>query len=76
MNHVGDLLNKYKCYVMINFSIIVVLVILYFVYVFMHMYVYVYIMLYMFGYKLWEVLGFIVLRYVIILCSIFCLFFL
>ena len=27
MNHVGDLLNKYKCYVVIDFSIIVVLVI-------------------------------------------------
>ena len=33
MNLVGDLLNKYKCYVVIDFSIIVVLVIFYFVYV-------------------------------------------
>ena len=34
MNHVGDLLNKYTCYVVIDLSIIVVLVIFYFVYVF------------------------------------------
>ena len=40
MNLVGDLLNKYKCYVVIDFIIIiVVLVILYLVYVFMHVYV-------------------------------------
>ena len=44
MNHVGDLLNKYKSYVVIDFSIIVVLVIFYFVYVFnlcMCMYIYI-----------------------------------
>ena len=33
MNLVGDLLNKYKCYVVIDFIIIVVLAIFYFVYV-------------------------------------------
>ena len=39
MNLVGDLLNKYKCYVVIDFIIIVVLIIFYFVYVFIHVYV-------------------------------------
>ena len=39
MNIVGDLLNKYKRYVVIDFIIIVVLVIFYFVYVFIHVYV-------------------------------------
>ena len=39
VNLVGDLLNKYKCYVVIDFIIIVVLVIFYFVYVFIHVYV-------------------------------------
>ena len=39
MNLVGDLLNKYKCYVVIDFIINVVLVIFYFLYVFMHVYV-------------------------------------
>ena len=46
MNHVGDLLNKYKCYVVIDSSIIVLLVIFYFVYVFnlcMCMYTYRYV---------------------------------
>ena len=38
MNHVGDLLNKYKCYVVIDFSIIVVLIILYFVYICLYIY--------------------------------------
>ena len=52
MKFVGDLLNKYKYYVVIDFSI-VGLIIFYFVYVFVHVYVYMYIMLYMFGYKLW-----------------------
>ena len=33
MNLVGNLLNKYKCYVVIDFIIIVVLAIFYFVYV-------------------------------------------
>ena len=33
MNLVGDLLNKYKCYVVIDFIIIVVLAVFYFVYV-------------------------------------------
>ena len=42
MNHVGDLLNKYKCYVVIDFNIIVVHVIFYFVYVFnLGMYIYI-----------------------------------
>ena len=36
MNLVGDLLNKYKCYVVIAFIIIVVFVIFHFVYVFMN----------------------------------------
>ena len=36
MNLVGDLLFKYKCYVVIDFVIIVLLVIFYVVYVFMH----------------------------------------
>ena len=39
MNLVGDLLNKYKCYGVIDFIIIVVLVIFYSVYVCMHVYV-------------------------------------
>ena len=39
MNLVGDLLNNYKCYVVIDFIIIVVLVIFYLVYVFIHVYV-------------------------------------
>ena len=39
MNLVGDLPNKYKCYVVIDFIIIVVLVIFHFVYVFIHVYV-------------------------------------
>ena len=39
MNLAGDLLNMYKCYVVIDFILIVVLVIFYFVYVFIHVYV-------------------------------------
>ena len=39
MNIVGELLDKYKCYVVIDFIIIVVLVIFYFVHAFMHVYV-------------------------------------
>ena len=39
MNLVGDLLNKYKCCVVNDFSSIVVLVKFYFVYVFMHVYI-------------------------------------
>ena len=44
MNHVGDLLNTYICYVVFDSSIIFVLVIFYFVYVFnlcMDIYIYI-----------------------------------
>ena len=51
MNHVGDFPNKYKCYVVIDFSIIVALVIFYFIYAF-NVYIYIYVMLYTVGYKL------------------------